>query len=63
MCTRLEIPVPPRGYWAKLAAGKPAFEIPLPSTDSKLPSEIHIATVRREGSDGLKPFVNHDQPE
>jgi len=43
---RFEIPVPPRGYWAKLAAGKPAPEIPLPSTDSKRPSEIQIATLR-----------------
>jgi hypothetical protein len=46
ICTRFEIPVPPRGYWAKLAAGKRAPEIPLPSTDSKLPSEIQIATLR-----------------
>jgi hypothetical protein len=46
ICTRLEFPVPPRGYWAKLAAGKRAPEIPLPSTDSKLPSEIQIATLR-----------------
>ena len=45
ICARFEIPVPPRGYWAKLAAGKPAPEIPLPSTDSKLPSEIQIATL------------------
>ena len=43
ICTRFEIPVPPRGYWAKLAAGKRAPEIPLPSTDSKLPFEIQIA--------------------
>ena len=57
ICIRFEIPVPPRGYWAKLAAGKCAPEIPLPSTDSKLPSEIQIATVRRQRSDGLKPFV------
>ena len=46
ICSRFEIPVPPRGYWAKLAAGKRAPEIPLPPTDSKLPSEIQIATLR-----------------
>jgi hypothetical protein len=46
ICTRFEIPVPPRGCWAKLAAGKRVPEIPLPSTDSKLPSEIPIATLR-----------------
>jgi hypothetical protein len=46
VCIRFEIPVPRRGYWAKLAAGKRAPEIPLPSTDSRLPSEIQIATLR-----------------
>jgi hypothetical protein len=46
ICTSFEIPVPSRGYWAKLAAGKRAPEIPLPSTDSKFPSEIQIATLR-----------------
>jgi len=46
ICTRFEIPVPPRGHWAKLAAGKRAPEIPLPSIDPKLPSEIQIAALR-----------------
>jgi integrase len=46
ICARFEIPVPPRGYWAKIAAGKRAPEILLPSTESKLPSEIRIATLR-----------------
>src|SRR5262245_32586672 len=35
ICTRFEIPVPPRGHWAKLAAGKRAPGIPLPSIDPK----------------------------
>jgi hypothetical protein len=26
MCARLNIPVPPRGYWAKLAVGKPILK-------------------------------------
>jgi hypothetical protein len=30
-CARLEVPVPPRGYWAKLQAGKPVSKFPLPA--------------------------------
>ena len=32
VCAALEIPVPPRGYWAKKAAGKPVGKIALPET-------------------------------
>lgn len=32
-CRRHGIPVPPRGHWAKLAAGKPSPQIPLPNPD------------------------------
>lgn len=32
ICQCLEIPLPPRGYWAKLAAGSSATRIPLGST-------------------------------
>jgi hypothetical protein len=42
ICRRFEIPVPPRGYWARLAAGKHVTRPPLPSASSDLPSEILI---------------------
>jgi hypothetical protein len=42
ICSRFEIPVPPRGYWAKLAAGKRVTRIPLPTAKSDVPSEILI---------------------
>ena len=42
LCSRFEIPVPPRGYWAKLAAGKHVTRIPLPTAKSDVPSEISI---------------------
>ena len=42
ICSRFEIPVPPRGYWAKLAAGKDVTRIPLPTAESDVPSEISI---------------------
>lgn len=31
ICSRFEIPVPPRGYWAKLAVGKRVTRTPLPT--------------------------------
>ena len=42
LCSRFEIPVPPRGYWAKLAAGKHVTRIPLPTAKSDVSSEILI---------------------
>jgi hypothetical protein len=42
ICSRFEIPVPPRGYWAKLAAGKHVTKPPLPIAKSDLPLEIWI---------------------
>jgi hypothetical protein len=42
ICSRFEIPVPPLGYWAKLAAGKHVTRIPLPTAKSDVPSEILI---------------------
>jgi hypothetical protein len=42
ICSRFAIPVPPRGYWAKLAAGKHVTRIPLPTAKSDVPSEILI---------------------
>lgn len=42
ICRKHDIPVPPQGHWAKLAAGKPVKISPLPkaSDSSKEPVEI-----------------------
>ena len=42
ICSRFEIPAPPRGYWAKLAAGKHVTKVPLPTAKSDVSSEILI---------------------
>lgn len=42
LCRRFAIPVPPRGYWAKLAARKRVTRIPLPTPKSDVASEIWI---------------------
>jgi hypothetical protein len=33
ICKSLDVPTPPNGYWAKVYAGKPVNQIPLPKTD------------------------------
>lgn len=35
VCKALNIPVPPRGYWAKKAAGQPVEQVPLPEHTGK----------------------------
>ena len=51
ICSRFEIPVPPRGYWARLAAGKQVTKAPLPTAKSDVPSEnLDSAFARGLGS-------------
>ena len=42
ICTRLEVPVPRRGYWAKLQAGKRAPKAPLHAPKPKTPEVAMI---------------------
>src|SRR5262245_4823043 len=39
-CRRHGIPLPPRGYWAKKAVGKPMSVEPLPPRDFGMPEEL-----------------------
>ncbi|OGB25655.1 MAG: hypothetical protein A3I66_00010 [Burkholderiales bacterium RIFCSPLOWO2_02_FULL_57_36] len=63
ICVKLAIPVPPRGYWARLAAGQPMEKQPLPQSEG--PStfvrsiriderndevEHHVASARLDGA-------------
>jgi hypothetical protein len=41
-CKRLEVPVPPRGYWAKLQAGKRVSKLPLPTAKPMTTAETVI---------------------
>lgn len=41
-CTKFEIPVPPRGYWAKLKAGKPTGRAALQPRAPGMSDEIHL---------------------
>lgn len=50
VCRKLQIPVPGRGYWAKLEFGKPVERIPLP--DAKDLPSVHRL---KQGSSGATP--------
>lgn len=41
-CIKFDVPVPPRGYWAKLQAGKPVTEVALPARSPGMSDEIYI---------------------
>jgi hypothetical protein len=46
-CARLRIPTPPRGYWAKVAAGQRPRRTPLPKLPASVPSQILTVTFRQ----------------
>lgn len=43
ICRRMNVPYPPQGHWAKLAAGKKVAPIPLPAAGPATPSRVSIA--------------------
>jgi hypothetical protein len=43
ICVRLNVPYPPRGYWAKLGAGKSVRQMPLPQPLAGTPLQVTIA--------------------
>ena len=45
-CRRAAIPLPPRGYWAKVASGRHIAHLPLPSRPPGLPALIRITAKR-----------------
>lgn len=58
ICKRLNIPYPPRGYWAKKAAGKKVISKNLPPPSDDTPLEVTIApTPAQSKPDVLAPEV------
>lgn len=45
-CTRADIPVPPRGYWAKLQAGMKVVKQPLPPRGLGMSDEVEFGSNR-----------------
>src|ERR1043165_7270457 len=42
ICERLDVPCPPRGYWAKKEAGKPVVTVELPARKTGIPQATDI---------------------
>jgi hypothetical protein len=47
-CRRADIPVPQRGYWAKLQAGRKVAKTPLPSAKADTPSSVTIEPLAKK---------------
>lgn len=54
-CARLEIPSPPRGYWARLAAGQKIRRTPLPKLPEKGATGIRDATFYPRDKESAAP--------
>jgi hypothetical protein len=46
ICVRLNVPYPPRGYWAKLGGGKSVRQMPLPQLLAGTPIQVVITPPR-----------------
>jgi hypothetical protein len=51
LCRRHSIPLPPRGHWAKLSAGRPTTKIPLPPPKGRHDYPIRLEEVSKEKLD------------
>lgn len=51
ICRRMNIPLPPRGYWAKQAYGYDVDQQPLPPADKKL--KVQIAKLDKSAEELL----------
>src|SRR5476649_177159 len=47
-CRRADIPVPRRGYWSKLQAGRKVAKTPLPPSKADTPSNVTIEPLARK---------------
>jgi hypothetical protein len=45
-CRRVDIPLPSRGYWARVSSGQPIARDPLPPSPAGLPEVIRITGIR-----------------
>ncbi len=43
ICRRLDVPYPPRGYWARKEAGKKVTQVPLPAIRPRTRTQVTIA--------------------
>ena len=53
ICTRLTVPYPPCGYWAKKVAGKKVVQYRLPEREADTPASIAITPTPAAFSTGV----------
>ena len=65
ICQKAQIPVPERGYWARLRAGQPVAPTPLPPRTPGMADKVAIgqATRFRRGSGDLEAELAEPAPE
>ena len=59
-CRRFGIPVSPRGYWAKLQAGKPTTKIALPPRAAGMDDEVVVGGGIRAYVDAVRAVVANE---
>jgi hypothetical protein len=67
ICSRVQIPIPERGYWAKLRFGKEVKRTPLPPREPGMSEKVHVGPLRhswyRRDEDPSEPFKEGEPPE
>lgn len=63
ICVRLNVPYPPRGYWAKLGAGKAVRQTPLPKPLAGIPVQVVITPTSLPAAAGCAPELDPDTAE
>jgi hypothetical protein len=63
-CRSVDVPIPYRGYWARVAAGQTPQKLPLPKYRTRIPpvSVTNPATRKEVVRDGPEPEVRFGQP-
>jgi len=56
LCRRLQVPKPPRGYWARVQSGKTPRRPPLPAFREELEAEWRAARAKAKRSVALSPL-------
>lgn len=59
ICRKLNVPVPPRGYWARIAAGHPSKRPALP-TPTTTTAQAHVFRRWRAPEGAIAPTVKED---
>ena len=49
-CAKFDIPVPPRGHWAKLQAGEPTIKVALPPRAAGMDDKIVVGAAITTGT-------------